>query len=108
MAVAQPCLTCRKPTTNGARCGICEPEYRRAREAKRNRPTAKQRGYDATYRANRRATIAAQPWCDECGSPFKLTADHIVQPRHGGDSSRENLRTLCSTCNSRRGGQQNR
>ncbi len=41
--------------------------------------------------------------CLSCGTPNNLTLDHIVPVSHGGKSTPKNLRTLCRSCNSRRG-----
>jgi len=42
--------------------------------------------------------------CVTCGSQRDLTVDHIVPISRGGDNDIENLRTLCRSCNSRKGG----
>ena len=41
--------------------------------------------------------------CRHCGTSRDLTIDHIVPVRFGGDSSVDNLQTLCRSCNSRKG-----
>lgn len=41
--------------------------------------------------------------CLECGTDDDLTLDHIVPYSHGGPDTIDNLRTLCRSCNSRRG-----
>jgi 5-methylcytosine-specific restriction endonuclease McrA len=65
-----------------------------------------QRRYDSAYnstrkRARARATIAANPQCEQCGSRTDLTADHVVPVIDGGANGP--LRVLCRSCNSRRG-----
>lgn len=41
--------------------------------------------------------------CQECGAQRNLTCDHKIAVTSGGDNSLGNLRTLCQTCNSRKG-----
>jgi hypothetical protein len=41
--------------------------------------------------------------CVECGILTGLSLDHIIAVSSGGDSSAENLRTLCLTCNLKKG-----
>lgn len=66
-----------------------------------------ERGYGSGWSRISAQTIRAQPYCSIClhpGSPTNpLTADHIIPVKLGGKSTPDNLRTLCRTCNSRRG-----
>ncbi len=48
-----------------------------------------------------RAVWARDKNCTECGSSFALELDHIRPQAMGGDSSFENLRVLCRSCNQR-------
>lgn len=41
--------------------------------------------------------------CVNCGSPDDLSLDHIHPWSLGGSDDRENLRTMCRPCNSRKG-----
>lgn len=41
--------------------------------------------------------------CKHCGSRIFLSIDHIVAIANGGETILDNLQTLCSTCNSRKG-----
>lgn len=41
--------------------------------------------------------------CVSCGSHSNLTLDHIVPLARGGGNEIENLQTMCSSCNSRKG-----
>lgn len=41
--------------------------------------------------------------CVECGTSEKLTLDHIIPRSKGGKRVFENLQTMCSTCNNRKG-----
>lgn len=41
--------------------------------------------------------------CAECGATEQLTVDHIIPISKGGTETLENLRTLCKSCNSKKG-----
>lgn len=41
--------------------------------------------------------------CVQCGSTDDLTLDHVVPFSVGGQTTMENLRTLCRSCNSKKG-----
>lgn len=41
--------------------------------------------------------------CQECGTTEDLSLDHIYPWSLGGPDTEENLRTLCRSCNSRKG-----
>lgn len=41
--------------------------------------------------------------CVQCGNKQKLTIDHILPVKLGGDNSLTNLQTLCKSCNSKKG-----
>lgn len=41
--------------------------------------------------------------CQQCGATTDLTVDHIIPVSRGGDSSGNNLTTLCRSCNSSKG-----
>lgn len=72
-------------------------------------PTRKtsERGLGWSYQKARAEVIKAQPWCSICMHPGSrknpLTADHVLHRSQGGDSDLSNLRTVCRSCNSRRG-----
>lgn len=55
--------------------------------------------------AGRRAEVIARDGsrCLACGTTEDLTVDHIKHQSRGGGHEVENLRTLCRSCNSRRG-----
>lgn len=85
----KPCLRCRTLTRHGSYCAGC---------ARTRHNTA----YNSTTKRRRaRATIAASPRCEQCGSVSDLTADHVIPVSQGGTNGP--LRVLCRTCNSRRG-----
>lgn len=41
--------------------------------------------------------------CVECESIKRLSVDHIIPERHGGETVLENLQTMCRPCNSEKG-----
>src|SRR5260221_3877516 len=41
--------------------------------------------------------------CQHCGRRRFLSVDHIIPESHGGELVLENLQTLCTPCNSRKG-----
>lgn len=41
--------------------------------------------------------------CQECGAHRDLTLDHVIPESRNGATDAANLRTLCRTCNSRKG-----
>lgn len=42
--------------------------------------------------------------CNHCGATENLTIDHIIPIIKGGTNDLSNLQTLCSSCNSKKGG----
>ena len=89
----QPCLTPDCPEVQeAARC------TRHTREVDGVRVRRRGTLYQGDYPRRRAACIREQPWCTFCGSTRRLTADHV----RAGDPSSP-LRTLCLSCNSRRG-----
>lgn len=103
---AQPCLTCRKPTTNGARCARCLAGYQAKRNQQRelvgSRLPRNWSAYGRSWKARRAVAIAAQPWCSECGATEDLTLDH-ARPVSKGGTARDGGQVLCRKCNSSRG-----
>lgn len=98
----------------GARCPSC------ASKADLARGTARERGYNTEYEANR-ALILAPKWaenpekgpgkpekvlktpaCFNCGSEA-TTADHVLPRSLGGTNELSNLRPACAPCNFARG-----
>lgn len=79
----RPCLDC--PTlTHGARCEPCRLRHDRQRERARDRPSARQRGYDTQHDATRARLLPlayGEP-CPRCGEPMlswqELDLGHTV------------------------------
>lgn len=67
------------------------------------RPTARARGYDSKFQAERAVFLKAHPHCVMCGAP-----SHVVDHKtpHKGDKrlfwSRSNWQALCTPCHSSR------
>lgn len=91
---------CGRIVPHGVRCE-CQRQADRERNARhdRNRPTARQRGYNHQWEIARREYLAAHPYCAMCGNPA-TTVDHVV--RHRGDRAlfwnRRNWQALCTRC----------
>jgi 5-methylcytosine-specific restriction protein A len=104
--VARPCIEpgCGQLTTNGTRCPDHATIHRqhRAEQRSRIRPSADERGYDRRWRTIAKRTIAAHPYCAQCGATEDLTCDHLV-PRSMGGTAADGVRVLCRSCNGRRG-----
>lgn len=78
------------------------------RQRERERMTAAQRGYDASWRNARRAYLANHPLCKECEKQGKLTPatviDHII-PHRGNKKlfwDMGNWQPLCETCHDKK------
>lgn len=58
-----------------------------------------------THKARVRAKVYARDKhrCVECGTDKHLTLDHIRPLSKGGTNRIENLQTMCSSCNNRKG-----
>lgn len=96
---------CGRTIFDGARCA-CEVkrDFRRKAAHDANRPTARQRGYDARWDRERAAFLKANPKCRNlrCDEPAKVV-DHIIP--HKGDMrlfwDRSNWQSLCVRCHSK-------
>ena len=96
--VMRPCIDCHVLTRGRTRCAPCAAQRERER-----RPNAAARGYDAAYRAERKALLADSPRCTLAlpGCTYwATTADHVVPVRMGGAGGP--LRPACAHCNSAR------
>jgi len=91
----RPCIKCGK-VGKAARCAECLDSNAR------DRPSATERGYGASWRRLSRKLREQQPWCSQCGTPSDLTVDHIIPLSKGGTNDLANLRVLCRPCNSSR------
>lgn len=98
----------RAPSIRACGCVVasgdrCQHAIERDRERKarfdKQRPTARQRGYDSKWDQARKAFIAKHPDCSRCGAP--ATVVHHSTP-HRGDKSlfwdRSNWVPACQPC----------
>lgn len=105
MPSAPPRLTscCRRVMPHGVMC-LCQLERQRIRKARhdRRRPSARERGYDARWQAERAAFLAANPCCRRCPAPATVV-DHIM-PHKGNQAlfwNAANWQPLCASCHNR-------
>ena len=91
---------CGKVVPHGIACA-CQMAAKRARGRRHDarRPSARERGYDSTWRLRRSVHLAYNPCCARCGAPATVV-DHKVP--HRGDRALfddpANLQSLCKPC----------
>jgi hypothetical protein len=73
-----------------------EWHWQRGIDPAKQRPKIPARIREAVYRRDGYT-------CLHCGGTDKLSLDHILPYSHGGADTVENLQTLCTPCNSRKG-----
>jgi 5-methylcytosine-specific restriction protein A len=86
----------------GVQCPLCANRESGSRKRRHPSKGATARGYDYQWQKIRAEAIRLQPYCSFCGSTKDLTGDHIKPLNEGGTSTRENVRVLCRSCNTRR------
>ena len=64
----------------------------------------KNNGSTSQWRRIREQVIRRDGCCQVCGTEERLTVDHIVPRRLGGNDSLDNLQVLCSFHNTSKGG----
>lgn len=80
----------------------CPCERRRAAEADKRRPSARERGYDTRWDVERVAFLKTHPRCIRCDAPATVV-DHIT-PHKGSQRlfwDRNNWQALCRPCHDR-------
>lgn len=93
---------CGKRIAAGQSCPCCTAPRKRAHDA--NRPNARQRGYDTKWEKERKAYLAANPWCCKCaahGIRTKATVvNHIIPHRMDLRLfwNRRNWEPVCAPC----------
>lgn len=112
MKLANPCIDCGEPTTNGTRCSDCESKAARLRPPRTTpypakKTTAAQRGYGSAWTRLSKLARQQQPFCSDCGSTEDLQCDHTPEAweRHekGLPLRLEDVDVVCGACNRRRG-----
>jgi len=94
---------CGHKTPHGALCA-CQERRQRDRKARfdRTRPSARARGYDARWDAEREEFLALNPTCRRCPAPATVV-DHVMA--HRGNQAlfwnRANWQSLCAPCHNR-------
>ena len=110
--LANPCLDCGEPTTNGTRCADCSEEYNRIQAprltARRQRKAAAAaRGYDQAWRNLSERARRLQPFCSDCGARDDLQADHSPEAwerkEKGLPIRLQDIDVVCGDCNRKRG-----
>jgi 5-methylcytosine-specific restriction endonuclease McrA len=83
---------CIGPLKPGRLCDECTQDYKRYRS-------------DNPIKGDFREWLLARDGyaCVECGATERLTIDHIQPVIRGGETTPDNLQTLCKSCNSRKG-----
>jgi len=92
---------CRAPGCRGLTRGRFCAAHAQDEAAPDDRPSASQRGYDASWRAQRRAFLETHPVCRICGA-CAAHVDHITPLAAGGALAERNLQALCASCHSRK------
>lgn len=92
--------SCGKRVKSGVHCE-CQVKRDAERKARhdQNRPSARERGYNAAWQKYRVSFLRLNPYCAKCGGPATVV-DHII--RHRGDQARfwdpHNHQPLCEPC----------
>lgn len=70
-----------------------------------NPPTEKPKHPKAKINGNIRIAVFERDIyrCKHCGTHKDLCCDHIIPESKGGETSLDNLQTLCRSCNSKKG-----
>jgi 5-methylcytosine-specific restriction protein A len=97
----QPCVTCGE-VSDGPRCEEHRPTTTDLRGL-----SYRQRGYDSRWDRLSRRARAIQPFCSDCGTTERLTADHTPEAwrrkAEGLEIRLQEIDVLCNDCNVRRG-----
>jgi 5-methylcytosine-specific restriction protein A len=73
------------------------------------RGSAAARGYGRRWQKLRLMVLAERPVCEAHGCGQLATdVDHIIAKAKGGTDDRDNLRSLCHSCHSRKTGREDR
>lgn len=101
----KPCIECGEPGEN-ARCTDCSTQNKR-QYGHSKKSNATDRGYDRRWRLLSERARRIQPWCTDCGSPDRLTADHSPEAwaryYEGLPIRLQDIDVVCNACNIDRG-----
>ena len=96
--------------STAARCPDCEGPRRQESQQSSDflhKGSPESRGYDYRWRQLSKRARAMSPQCEDCGSPYDLTADHSVtawERKAQGKSIRlQDISVVCRRCNAERG-----
>lgn len=102
LCLGLPDRSCPNLTSRGPRCPAC------TRAWNQRFGSARERGYDSTYEANRQFVLSKSKICWLCGESGADTADHVIPRSRGGSNAVENLRPAHLGCNLAAGGAMSR
>jgi 5-methylcytosine-specific restriction endonuclease McrA len=68
------------------------------------RSSLRDTGSTSAWRKIRQSVINRDGCCQMCGTEERLSVDHIIPRKLGGDDNLSNLQVLCVSCNSSKGG----
>lgn len=96
----KPLRTCAMPgcpelVSDGS---YCEHHMNQHPRAEDYRLSARKRGYDRRWERIRDQYIKAHPYCQRCGSQYRLHVHHVVPLSQGGTHDWSNLVSLCEAC----------
>lgn len=85
----------------------CEAHTRAEKTSRRRPRTFRESGYDAAWDRLSKRARALQPWCSDCGTKERLTADHLPsaweRKEKGLPLRLVDVDVVCGPCNTRRG-----
>ena len=94
--IARPCTGCGTVIPTGSRCPACRPTTRK--------PTGHVHSNPARWKTFSKKIRRNSPYCEWCGSPDRLQADHVIPIAVAPELAyaTENCRVLCKPCNGQR------
>lgn len=102
----KPCITCGEPGEN-ARCTDCQTAHDAQYVRRSVKVAPAKQGYDRRWRKLSERARRIQPWCSDCGTPDRLTADHLPEAWEayyaGKPITLAMIDVCCAACNKDRG-----
>lgn len=99
----RPCLTCGELSPNS----YCDDHAYRRDNSKRRPYTAHQMGYGYRWQQLSKQARQKQPFCLDCGSTYRLTADHTDRAWQRVIERKpirlQDIDVVCEQCNIKRG-----